>query len=190
MLWQQKGIGGKRVVRQDISTSSDYENKLKKLAVSCEMPPFRLGSLLINCLLDSPYFVEMTQKFYNTEPHYRVKAERDGSGKIIYQLHSQEAEPGVIRSNKSKYLDFKRDKKIKLSFTNEEEKKLSILAKSCNFRKAEMAAICLHFGLDSSQVIMYFQDRYNRNKHYWVTPLEEAGQVSYLLSHSASYQRR
>jgi hypothetical protein len=181
MPWDQKCLGRSRVVRRDLSTNSFYKEKLDLLANSCDLPPLTLGALIASKLLDLPSFVHQMQKLHNQNSHYWIDVEQSMQGDVIYKLNKSGGNI-VTKANKSRYLDMIRDKQIKLSISNEHDHKLSLLSRSCGFKRAEMLAIMLHFGLDSSNVVMYFQDIYNKEKHYWVTPFEENGIVSYLLT--------
>jgi hypothetical protein len=182
LLWKEKGLGGKRCVRNNLYTNEFYEQKLKLLANSCDLPYTTLGSLIVCKLLDSPSFVHKVQKIFNTIEHYWITAEYDKNQRIIYQQKMTAAVDGKVQRPKSKYLDFPRERQLKLSYQNEHDLKLSMLARSCNLRKSEMSALILHYGLDTGEVIMFFQERYNVHPHHWVTPFEENGAVTYILS--------
>lgn len=181
MMWKEKCLGGKRCVRHSLSTDSLYEQKLKLLAASCNQKHLVLGSLIVCYLLDSQSFVYSVQKNYNTIPHFWVTTDYDEEKKIIYKLENKIQENGPILSPNSKYLNFPRSKQLKFSFTTDHDSKIKLLARSCNLTKAEMIALALHYGLDSSSLVMYFQEEYNTNSHFWVTPLVEQGTVSYML---------
>jgi hypothetical protein len=182
MLWKGKSLGGKRCVRHDLSTNLLYENKLKTLAVSCDLPYLTLGSLIVCFLLDNPSFVHTVQRHYNTVEHYWIDIEFDQHKKAVYKLKTTSTIHGLISLPRSRYLSFPRDRRLKFSYSNEHDLKLGLLARSCNLRKSEIAALALHYALDSSQLVMHFQERYNIHRHYWVTPLEENGIVTYMLS--------
>ncbi|MED0678708.1 hypothetical protein SAMN04489735_10743 [Aneurinibacillus thermoaerophilus] len=182
MLWKNKCLGGKRCVRNNLYTNEFYEQKLKLLANSCELPYLTLGSLIVCKLLDSPSFVYKVQKTFNTIEHYWITAEYDAKKKIIYKQEITADISRKVKRPKSKYLNFPRDRQLKLSYQNEHDLKLSMLARSCNLRKGEMAALILHYGLDTSEVIMFFQERYNVHSHHWVTPVHKDGIVAYVLS--------
>jgi hypothetical protein len=152
------------------------------LAASCNLPYLTLGSIIVCYLLDNPSFVYTAQKNYNTVEHYLVDVEYDQHQKAVYRLKTTSPVDVTITRPNSKYLSFPRERRMKLSYSNEHDLKLSLLARSCNLKKSEMAALILHYALDSAQIVLYFQERYNIHKHYWVTPLEENGVVNYMLA--------
>lgn len=181
MKWKEKGLGDKRVVRIDFSTDENYQKKLRQLAVSCGFKYLTLGSILVTSLLDNEKFVYMIQRHHNTQLHYWVTPKEE-NGKVVYEMENRTLEERTLKPFVSKYLDFKRDKRLKLSFTNEYNAKLSMLSTSCNMKsKAELIALLVHFALDDQLILYQLQETYNKNRHYWVIPICENGIISYLL---------
>ena len=79
----KKGIGGKRIVRKSISLSNEFDTKLKKLAISCDIPPATLAGLLVELSLDSPSVIKYLQDKYNKDETYKIYPVK-ANGKIIY----------------------------------------------------------------------------------------------------------
>jgi hypothetical protein len=156
--------------------------KLNQLACSCEMEPARLANKIICAALDSPNFIHSIQKLYNAEGDLWVMAEWQPDQKIIVYRPGRPSYDirRVPPIKNDAYLNFRRDQRISVSFTNEQDKKLNLLARSCKLKKAELAALLMHFGLDSSEIILQLQERYNIHKHFWVTPCSEDGIVRYI----------
>lgn len=175
-------MGGKRCVRGNVYTSEYYEQKLKLLANSCDLSAAAMGSLIVCKLLDSRNFVRKTQESMNTIEHYWITADFDENNRVIYKQEMVEHIERKIIRHKNEYLDFPRERQLKFSYRNEHDLKLSLLARSCNLRKSELAALSLHYGLDSSEVVMYFQERYNIHPHLWVAPVQINGAVKYIFS--------
>lgn len=67
-----KSMGGKKVIRKSVSLNNDTHLKLKKLAVSCDMPLATLASLIIEMSVNSPSVIQTLQDKYNKEDHYRI----------------------------------------------------------------------------------------------------------------------
>lgn len=72
MAGKGRCMGGKRCVRRSVSLSNEYDAKLNQLAVSCNMPPATLASLILELNLDSPHAIRYLQDRYNTNPKYEV----------------------------------------------------------------------------------------------------------------------
>lgn len=70
----------KRRARVNISITQDHDNRLRMLAISCNMPPTTLAEKMIRSCLDSSDFVLALQKRYNKEPLYWVIFERITEG--------------------------------------------------------------------------------------------------------------
>jgi hypothetical protein len=141
-----------------------------------------MASMLVCKLLDSPNFVHKIQKTFNTIERYWITADYDNNKKVVYRQEVVAPVSGKILKPNSKYLSFPRKRQLKLSYRNEHNLKLSMLARSCNLRKSEMSALILHYALDSSEVIMFFQERHNIHSHLWVTPVQENDVVTYMFS--------
>jgi hypothetical protein len=43
----KRGLGAKKCVRINISITTDIHKKLKRLSISCDMPPATLASLIL-----------------------------------------------------------------------------------------------------------------------------------------------
>lgn len=181
---REKGrcLGGKRVVRRQISSNELYLRKLEQLSVSCEHKPASLASKLICAALNSPQFVYSIQRVYTKEGHLWVTAKELKDGTIIYETGDGQDFVRKVRSiKKDKYLDFRRDERIKISISNNDDRKLNLLSRSLKCSKAELAAFLLHYGLDSSQIVMQIQNIYNVYRHLRVVPLIKDGTVTYIL---------
>lgn len=70
----------KRRGRVNISVTQDHEQRLKMLAISCNMTHTTLAEKMIRSCLDSSEFVLALQKRYNKEPIYWVIFERLAEG--------------------------------------------------------------------------------------------------------------
>ena len=79
----KRGIGGRRVVRVNLSMASEYHSKLKKLSTACDMQPTTLAMKLIELSLDSPSVIQWLQDKYNKQEEYRVTP-ISSNGMIIY----------------------------------------------------------------------------------------------------------
>lgn len=174
-------MGGKRCVRSNVYTNELYEQKLKLLANSCNLAYLTLGSMIVCGLLDSPSFVYYLQKNLNTVEHYWITADYDQNKKVIYKQEIITTENRKIKKTQVKYLDFLRPRRLKFSYSNDHDSKLSLLSRSCNLSKSELAAFALHYGLDNSHIIMQLQKQHNIHKHFWVTPVAKDGIISYVF---------
>lgn len=169
-------------MRRSLSTNVLYKEKLKLLANSCDFPYLKLGAMIVSLFLDSPKFVHMIQHYHNTVRHYWVTAEVTTDRRVVYHLDTVSTEIRNTTRFKSRYAAFQRPIQLKFSFDNDHDRKLSLLSRSCNVKKSELAAIILHYALDNSEFILQLQKRYNVHEHYWVIPMEEEGGISYVLS--------
>ncbi|MEW9674283.1 hypothetical protein [Ammoniphilus sp. 3BR4] len=79
----KRGVGAKRCVRKSISITSEIEGKLNRLAVSCNMTPAELASVVLEDGLNSVNYINFLQDKYNKNPQYRVTPIRENS-KITY----------------------------------------------------------------------------------------------------------
>ncbi|KIV56484.1 hypothetical protein AM501_12615 [Aneurinibacillus migulanus] len=174
-------MGGKRVVRRKISTNDDYMDKLNKLARACNYTPAEFAMKIICAALDSPPFVHSIQKKYTREGRLWVSIQRGENGKADYKIETGYEFVRQVRSiRKDRYLNFQRDKRLSISLSNEYDKKMGLLVTSLACKKAELAALILHFSLDSDQIVMQLQDIYCVQNHLRVTPLVVNGEVSYV----------
>ncbi len=70
-------------IRVNASLDQDTHDKLKKLAISCDMTKTMLSAEIIELVVNHIDFIEFLQKKYNTQEQYRVIPVRKG-GKIYY----------------------------------------------------------------------------------------------------------
>lgn len=72
MSKETRGVGGKRCVRRSVSMTNDTDQKLKKLAISCNMKQAELASLIIKKTLNNPEAVTNLQRRFNLNDQYWV----------------------------------------------------------------------------------------------------------------------
>lgn len=72
MSKETRGVGGKRCVRRSVSMTNDTDQKLKKLAISCNMKQAELASLIIEKTLNTPEAVTNLQRRFNSNDQYWV----------------------------------------------------------------------------------------------------------------------
>lgn len=71
LLSNPSGQGRKN--RVNVSLSTPYENKLKKLAIACGgQPPTTLACVLICFCLDNPKIIDYVQQEFQVTDDYRV----------------------------------------------------------------------------------------------------------------------
>jgi hypothetical protein len=68
---RKRGIGGKRCVRRSISITAEVESKLKRLSISCDLPPATIAAIVLEHGLNSPSFINWLQDRYNKNEQYR-----------------------------------------------------------------------------------------------------------------------
>ncbi len=66
-------LGDKRIGRLSHLINDEYEQKLSKLSLSCEMSKSEMTDYLLRIALDSPNVVEWLQDQYNKVEDYRVR---------------------------------------------------------------------------------------------------------------------
>lgn len=66
-------LGDKRVGRFSHLINDEYDQKLTKLSLSCEMSKSEMTDYLLRIALDSPNVVEWLQEKYNKVEEYRVR---------------------------------------------------------------------------------------------------------------------
>lgn len=80
-----KGLGGKKVNRVNISLTNKYNQKLSRLAVSCNIKPTTLAGLLIERCLDDPKLIAALQNDHNIHSAYKIVPIQH-QGEIIYTI--------------------------------------------------------------------------------------------------------
>lgn len=82
-----KGLGNKKVNRVNVSLTNDYDSKLRRLAIACNMRPTTLAALLIELSLDSSALISYLQENYNVHKAYRVLPveSRDGIELVLHE---------------------------------------------------------------------------------------------------------
>jgi hypothetical protein len=73
----------------------------------------------------------------------------------------------------------KRCVRFSISINNEYDRKLSRLSTSCGMSKSEMTDQLLRIALDSSNVIDWLQEQYNKVEEYKIHPLKINNKVHY-----------
>ncbi|WP_428911814.1 hypothetical protein [Niallia sp. Krafla_26] len=70
---EKRGLGNNRNIRLSISINDEYDQKLSKLSLSCDLSKSQMTDQLLRIALDSPNVVEWLQEQYNTVEEYRVR---------------------------------------------------------------------------------------------------------------------
>lgn len=78
---EEKGLGGKKTNRVNISLSNRYEMNLRRLAVACDMKPTTLAGLLVELSLDNADLIAELQKGLCKYAAYKV------TPIVTYQLY-------------------------------------------------------------------------------------------------------
>lgn len=85
-----KGLGGKKINRVNVSLDNQFNKKLNRLAVSCNMKPTTLAGMLIEMCLDNVELVRQLQDEYGVYNAYMVVPVRNyDSGEIHYTLNER-----------------------------------------------------------------------------------------------------
>lgn len=84
-----KGLGGKKVVRVNVSMTNKSSSKLNRLATACNMKPTTLAGLLIEKYLDNVQLLYELQKEYCTQAAYRV-IPVNNNGQLEYVLSGRD----------------------------------------------------------------------------------------------------
>ncbi|MGG3469094.1 hypothetical protein ABES02_16635 [Neobacillus pocheonensis] len=87
---EEKGLGGKKVHRVNVSLTNRLSLKLNRLATACNMKPTTLAGLLIELSLNIAGLVDKLQKEYCTQTSYRVVIVNNGAGDLVYLLNGRE----------------------------------------------------------------------------------------------------
>jgi hypothetical protein len=69
---EDKGLGGKKVHRVNVSLTNKQSFKLNRLATACNMKPTTLAGLLIEKSLNNVQLINELQKEYCTQKAYRI----------------------------------------------------------------------------------------------------------------------
>jgi hypothetical protein len=86
---EEKGLGGKKIVRVNVSLTNKEDSKLRRLATACNMKPTTLAGLLIERSLENVRLVVELQKEYCTQSAYKVVLLNNG-GELQYTLSRRE----------------------------------------------------------------------------------------------------
>jgi hypothetical protein len=84
---EEKGLGGKKVVRVNVSLTNKQSLKLNRLAIACNQKPTTLAGLLIERSLDNTDLVAELQKEYCTYSAYKVVPIISYNNEITYKLY-------------------------------------------------------------------------------------------------------
>ena len=73
------------------------------------------------------------------------------------------------------------DKKIRVNASLDEDthRKLKKLSVSCNMTKTMLAAELIQMCVNHTDIINFFQDKYNTESEYRVVPIKTNGKVNY-----------
>jgi hypothetical protein len=82
------GLGNKLVNRIGLNLSNEYNNKLKKLAISCNLKPTELARHIVESMLDDYSFVNQLQEERNTVSAYRILL-INKNGKRLYEARGK-----------------------------------------------------------------------------------------------------
>ncbi|MBM7634197.1 hypothetical protein [Geomicrobium sediminis] len=69
--------------RVNAALNQDTHEKLKKLAISCDMPKTILAAHMIEFVVNHPDLIKFYQDQFNTDDQYRIRPINQG-GKIYY----------------------------------------------------------------------------------------------------------
>jgi hypothetical protein len=69
---QKRNLGNKRCVRFSISINNEYDRKLSRLSISCDMSKSEMSDQLLRIALDSPNVIDWLQEQYNKVEEYKV----------------------------------------------------------------------------------------------------------------------
>jgi hypothetical protein len=87
-LIENKGLGGKRINRYNISLSNHYDKKLNQFAMACNKvkKPTTLAALLVEFCLDNPEIVDLFQKEYSSagSPYKVVPFKKHDRAEVEY----------------------------------------------------------------------------------------------------------
>lgn len=72
-MFEERGLGNKKINRVNVSLSNDYKRKLKMMARACEMSPTTLAGILIMDALDDPVKMYALQDAHCKYEAYRVR---------------------------------------------------------------------------------------------------------------------
>lgn len=83
MRKKQKELHGNKKIRVNASLDQDTHDKLKKLAISCDMTKTMLAYEILKIVVNHTDFIEFLQDKYNKDDQYRIVPIRK-DGKTIY----------------------------------------------------------------------------------------------------------
>ena len=83
-----KGLGNKKVNRVNVSLTNKVNNKLNRLATSCDMKPTSLAGLLIEMSLNDTKLVQQLQDENGIHNAYKV-VPVNHNGEIIFTLNER-----------------------------------------------------------------------------------------------------
>jgi hypothetical protein len=86
---EERGLGGKRINRVNVSLTNMYDSKLHRLATACNMKPTTLAGLILETSLDDVQVVNKLQDEYCTQRAYKVVLVQR-NGVIHYTLTGRE----------------------------------------------------------------------------------------------------
>lgn len=76
-------LHGNKKIRVNASLDQDTHNKLKKLAIACDMTKTMMAYEMIRIVVNHPDFINFLQTRYNQDDQYRVVPIKQ-NGKIHY----------------------------------------------------------------------------------------------------------
>lgn len=79
----------KRPNRVGVSLSHEYDRKLAKLAIACNMRPTTLAELIIRTMLDNSSYIHHLQDRYNIYPAFKILPVTE-LGKLKYNIGGTE----------------------------------------------------------------------------------------------------
>lgn len=86
---ENKGLGGKKVHRVNVSITNRLSAKLNRLATACNMKPTSLAGFLIEKGLNNVELVNKLQKEYCTQRAYKIVFIHN-NGELNYVLRGRE----------------------------------------------------------------------------------------------------
>lgn len=84
---EEKGLGGKKVVRVNVSLTNKESSKLNRLATACNLKPTSLAGMLIEKGLNNADLIAELQKEYCTYSAYKVVPVTTYDNELMYKLY-------------------------------------------------------------------------------------------------------
>ncbi|MCM3394877.1 MULTISPECIES: hypothetical protein [Cytobacillus] len=85
-----EGLGNKKVNRVNISLTNKVNQKLCRLAVSCNLKPTTLAGMIVEVGLNNPVFIDQLQREYGVHNAYKVVPVKDfNSGELVFTLNER-----------------------------------------------------------------------------------------------------